>query len=191
MEPSDFELIQLVIRGDKHAFRVLFDRHAQSLFAMALTLTQNRADADDLLQETFVAAFRGMGTFSGKAALRTWLITILIRKHARLRQSSRHHRATLRLSDSDGPKGTGGDAYSLSAKGTSSSESVERRLHVLEAIRSLSAQHREVLTLREIQGLSYKEISTVLSVPQSTIETRLFRARQEFRERFGEIDGRV
>jgi RNA polymerase sigma-70 factor (ECF subfamily) len=158
---------------------------------MALALTRNRADAEDLLQETFTAAFRGLGTFSGRSALRTWLVTILMRKHSRTLRSTRHHRATLRLSDPDGAKRSEGAAYSLGSSGTSTAESVERRIHVLEAIRSLTPQHREVLTLREIQGLSYEEIAAVLGVSQSTVESRLFRARREFRERFGEFDSRL
>jgi RNA polymerase sigma-70 factor (ECF subfamily) len=79
-----------------------------------------------------------------------------------------------------------GDA--IAAAGNTTAQSVERRLHVLEAMQLLSEPHRQILSLREIQGLSYEELSTVLGVPRGTIESRLFRARREFRERFGPID---
>ncbi len=183
MQVPDQQLVQAAVNGDDQAFHALVDRHAPALFRSALALSRNRADAEDLLQETLVAAHRGLRQFAGRSSFKTWLTTILTRKAFKSLHRSRHHRAAVSIEaiqESQSPV-----QHDAGLMKQSSTAAVEKRLDVMDVLKSMSDPHREVLVLREIQGLSYEEIAAMLQVPRGTVESRLFRARAEFRERFG------
>jgi len=187
VEVSDLNLVRSAVAGDHRAFHALVDRHAPALFRTAMSLSRSRADAEDLLQETFIAAHRGLKQFAGRSSVRTWLHTILTRHAFKSLHRSRHHRAALSIDAmSDSPRAVPADDSAMMRQ--ASSTSVDRRLDVMQTLQSLSDLHREVLVLRELQGLSYEEIATILKVPRGTVESRLFRARAEFREKFGAND---
>ena len=183
MEVSDQELVRSAVAGDEKAFHALVDRHAPGLFRAAISLSRNRADAEDLLQDTLIAAHRGLKQFAGRSSVRTWLQTILTRKAFKALHRSRHQRATLSIDAMDSAP-TPAPADPAMLRG-SSTTSIDQKLDVMQVLKSLSDPHREVLVLREIQGLSYEEIAEVLHVPRGTVESRLYRARAEFREKFG------
>jgi RNA polymerase sigma-70 factor (ECF subfamily) len=189
-EASDLELLRSAGGGDDDAFHALVDRHAAMLFRVAQSLTRNRADAEDLLQETFVGAYRGLKSFAGRSSVKTWLVQILTRQAAKAWHRSRHHRNARSIdaaTDGAGDESNGGgggrgrydDDRSLTSP--SPTAAVDRRLDVMAVLKTISAPHREVLVLREIRGLSYEEIAQVLEVPRGTVESRLSRARAEFR----------
>jgi RNA polymerase sigma-70 factor (ECF subfamily) len=173
--PTDAALLARARGGDDAAFRALVDRHAPGLYAAALSLVGRAADAEDLLQETFAGAFRGLGRFEGRSSVKTWLTAILVRRAAmHRRRAGRKDARLIPLSAAAG--GTAADRPS--ATGT-----VDARLDVMDAIRSLRPEHREAIVLRELQGLSYDEMAEALGVPRGTVESRLFRARRALRER--------
>ena len=189
MEPSDLDLVRSAGGGDESAFHALLDRHAPQLFRVALSLTRNRDDAEDLMQETFVGAYRGLKKFEGRASVKTWLTQILTRQAARAWHRSKNERSTLSIhaagddgNSSNAAAGRFREEQALAVPGTSAQ--VEKRLDVMEVLKKLSPPHREVLVLREIRGLSYDEIAQALSVPRGTVESRLSRARAEFKTRF-------
>ena len=193
-DASDLELVRSAGGGDDDAFHALIDRHAPTLFRVAQSLTHNRQDAEDLMQETFVGAYRGLKNFAGRSSVKTWLVQILTRQAAKAWQRSRHHRNARSLDVAGG--GGNGDETSFNAveldramSSPSQTSSVDRRLDVMEMLRTISAPHREVLVLREIRGLSYEEIAQVLDVPRGTVESRLSRARAEFREKMSKSEG--
>ncbi|MBM4016941.1 MAG: sigma-70 family RNA polymerase sigma factor [Planctomycetes bacterium] len=171
--PTDFDLAGRAREGDHSAFHELVDRHAGFLFAVAVSMSGNAADAEDLVQETFAGAFRGLAAFEGRASVKTWLTRILVRQAAGRRRSEGRRRAALaRL-----------EAASQADLGQESSDrATDARVDVADAMRSLSPEHREVIALRELQGLSYDEIAEVLGVPRGTVESRLFRARRRMQE---------
>ena len=177
---TDLELVARAREGDHSAFHRLVDRHAQSLFALAVSLGGNAADAEDLVQETFAGAYRGLGTFEGRASVKTWLTRILIRQLARHLSRVRRRKAVFRPLEAT-PEDALGDASPVAA--------ADARMDVTAAIRSLGPEHREVIVLREIQGLSYEEMAEILEVPRGTVESRLFRARRELQERLKEYFG--
>jgi RNA polymerase sigma-70 factor (ECF subfamily) len=186
LEVSDQELVQNAVAGDDEAFHALVDRHAPALFRSALALSRNRADAEDLLQDTLVAAYRGLKNFAGRSSVKTWLVTILTRQGFKALHRSRHRRATLSLNALESAGSADGDVEDAGVvHHASPATSVEKKLDVNATLQSMSDLHREVLVLREIQGLSYEEIAAVLKVPRGTVESRLYRARAEFREKFG------
>lgn len=182
MEDSDIELLRIARAGDGGAFRKLVDRHAKDLFRVALVLTRNRADAEDVLQETFIGAFRGLKGFAERSSVRTWLAQILTRQAARSWNRNRNRRATLSL---DAPEP--GSLIDDAALGTdSAARSAEQRIDLMTILQSLPPMHREVLVLREMQGMSYDQIAQTLGLPRGTVDSRLSRAREEFRKRLKE-----
>ena len=182
MAATDQELVRSACDGDERAFHALVDRHAPSLLRTAMSLSQNRADAEDLLQETFVGAYKGLKRFAGRSSVKTWLVGILTRQAARAWHKSRRRRRTRSIHSGTNVNIQAG---ALSTEGPE--RGVERQIDVRQVLASLGSAQREVLVLRELQGLSYEEIAQVLGIPRGTVESRLYRARAEFRERF---DGR-
>ena len=182
MHESDPELVQKIRRGDEAAFSELVRRHADSLLGMAFSLVGIRADAEDLVQETFMVALRRIQTFEGRSAFGTWLRGILVFKAAKLRRS-RKVRASVPIHDHDGSPDARRADESLSTR--SASAAVDSRVDVTAMLDTLSDEHREIVVLRELQQFSYEEISKMLKIPIGTVESRLYRARQELRKRFG------
>jgi len=173
VEPADAVLLERARDGDASALHDLVDRHAARLFRTAVSLLGNAADAEDVLQETLAGAFRGLRTFQGLASVKTWLTGILVRQVAmHRRRAGRQEARLIRLQaiepvTPDVPPATG---------------RVDTRLDVTAAIRSLAPDHRDVIILRELEGLSYDEMAEALGVPRGTVESRLFRARRRLQE---------
>lgn len=183
---TDAELLRLGGRGDAAAQRELVDRHARYLFGVAHALAGNAADAEDLVQETFLGALKTR--FRGEASMRTWLVRILMRRAGMLRRSRKHEIGNVPLeavgdnAAKDISGAAGGASVGLGAAGLSATEA---RLDLTAMLATLSPEHRQVIILRELQQLSYEEIAMTLGVPRGTVESRLHRAREELRKRFG------
>jgi RNA polymerase sigma-70 factor (ECF subfamily) len=168
--PSDIELLRRIGHGDQDAFRELVNRHSRYLYGIAFSLTGNSSDAEDVVQETFIAVINSK--FRGESAVRTWLVQILIRRAAMLRRSKKRSTTSL-----EGAK----DASAVSARGSGGSDA---KLDLAVMLEALSIEHRQVIVLRELEGMSYEEMAIALDVPRGTVESRLHRARNELRERF-------
>ena len=172
---SESELINRVVDGDTSAFHRLVDEHAPYLFRMACGLVPSAGDAEDVLQETFLAAYVQLRRFAGKSTLRTWLAGILLNQAALWRRKrTRYPRLAAELEDEPNPQ-------------LPVSHAVDAKLDVQRMLQALSPEHREVLVMRECQQMTYDEIATALGVPRGTVESRIFRARQELRQRYGEF----
>ena len=171
---------------DPATFHRWVDDYGPALFRLALSLSGNRLDAEDLCQETFAAAFRGFKSFDGRAAIKTWLTSILIRRAAKLWHKERHTRRTLSLDRpmlDDAPRQNPGGFLDQQLSTAPTTTAVDQRLDLFEVIRTLAPDFREALLLREIQGLSYQEIADVLQIPRGTVESRLHRGRAELRKK--------
>jgi RNA polymerase sigma-70 factor (ECF subfamily) len=186
---DDLSLTREAARGDGRAFHALVDRHGPRLLRLARALCGNAADAEDALQETFLGAFRNLPKFEGRSSVRTWLSRILVTQVALLRRRGGRHR---HLSLDAGDPNDAGDwrprdavAGPVPSGGPSPTGDVDWRVDLDGALSELSAEHREVVVLRELEGLSYEEIARVLGVPRGTVESRLHRARAELRQRLG------
>jgi RNA polymerase sigma-70 factor (ECF subfamily) len=178
LDQSDADLLRAAGRGDADAFHALVDRHATALYQAALSMSRNAADAEDLVQETLVSAFRGASGFAGRSAVRTWMLQILTRHAARAWKRGARRRATLSLDSTVPAQGYHDPALST----PSATAGVDHRRDVATMLQGLSADHREVLVMREIWNLSYDEIAEALAIPRGTVESRLFRARSSFRQ---------
>jgi RNA polymerase sigma-70 factor (ECF subfamily) len=173
---DDDDLLRRARRGDGAALGRLVDRHAPRLYGLAVSLLGRRraADAEDVVQETLLGALRRVGAFQGRASVRTWLTRILVNQVSKFRRS-RRVRVAESLDHADCADARPGPATAA-----------ERRLDLMTMLDVLSDDHRQVIVLREQEGMSYQEIASALGVPRGTVESRLFRARQELKARFGE-----
>jgi RNA polymerase sigma-70 factor (ECF subfamily) len=167
---ADSELLRRASGGDGRAFRELMDRHADRMFRLAASLVGNSTDAEDVVQESLAGAFRGAGKFKGRSSVKTWLTRIVLtqsamclrdRKRRRLRQNETAEQRLVAPENSAG---------------------VEAKIDLHSALQRLSAEHREVLVLREFEALSYDEIARLLELPAGTVESRIFRARSELKK---------
>jgi RNA polymerase sigma-70 factor (ECF subfamily) len=177
LSASDLDLLQSSAKGDSAAFRELVDRHSEGLFRLAQWLSGNRADAEDVLQETFTGAFKSMSRFAGRASVKTWLTQILIRQASKMR----HRRGRMKIAAPPDPSGGGsgreGEPW-IGAQVTT----VDRRIDLAAMIQKLPEDHRQVILLREVEGMSYEEISQTLDIPRGTVESRIHRARLSLRK---------
>ncbi len=167
---NDLQLVQRAARGDGKAFHALVDAHAQRLYRLAVTLVGNATDAEDVLQEAFAGAFRGLPGFQGRSSVKTWLTRILVTQAAKWRRD--RQRRSMPSSDSLEPSQPDTAATSIGAK-----------IDLQAALKLLSQEHREVLVLREFEGMSYEEMAESLDLPRGTVESRLHRARAELKEK--------
>jgi RNA polymerase sigma-70 factor (ECF subfamily) len=174
--PDDAELARRAAAGDGRAFHVLVDRHGQRLFRMAVSLVGTANDAEDVLQEALAGAYRNLRTFEGRSSFKTWLTRILITQAAKWRRDRRRIRR-------HGPMMAIDAVPEPSAAHPDPGEAAGRKMDVLAALKLLTEEHREVLVLREFDGLAYEEIAEVLGVPRGTVESRLHRARAEMKEK--------
>jgi RNA polymerase sigma-70 factor (ECF subfamily) len=178
----DAELMHRAAAGDRAAFDELVVRHAPAMFRFARVITSNDSGAEDALQDAFLGAWRGAGTFRGDASVRNWLLTIV--RNAVFRQ----HRRPV-----DQPE----DMQSLSdlgvAAGWGDNEDPEvialrreSRAVLMDAMDHLSASDREILLLREVESLPGKDVATILGLALPAMKTRLHRARLRLASRVKE-----
>ncbi|HEY7091440.1 MAG TPA: sigma-70 family RNA polymerase sigma factor [Tepidisphaeraceae bacterium] len=158
-----------------------FDRevmpHLDAAYNLARWLTGDEHDGQDIVQESFLRAMRGFDTFRGGDA-RCWLLTIVRNTYYTWLARKRGPREPLFVDDDD--------LFELPSDAPDPSAAAIRRADqqmLREAIEQLPPQYREMIVLRELEGLSYKEISTVASVPIGTVMSRLARARRVLAER--------
>jgi RNA polymerase sigma-70 factor (ECF subfamily) len=168
---ADAELLRRAGMGDGDAFHRLVDRHADQLYRVAMSLVGNVADAEDVLQESLAGVFRGAKKFEGRSSVRSWLTRIVITQSAKFWRSRYGKRDVSLEVDID---------QASSATGT---DAVDAKIDLNACLLQLSHEHREVLVLREIDGMSYEQMAEVLGVPRGTIESRLFRARAELKKK--------
>lgn len=169
---TDLGLLKKSALGDGSAFGIFVARYQAAVFRHALCLSGNKADAEDLLQETFLSAFRAAGQFRGEASGKTWLFHIT--RNAALRYL---HRLPL-VSETDLPL----DGLAISAGwGSNDPESLamlaEDREHLENALAALPREEREILFLRQWQKLSGEETVALLGITLAAAKSRLHRAR--------------
>lgn len=174
---SDAELLRRAQRGDDAAFEDLVGRYGKELYGLAYFLTGQASDAEDVVQEALLGAYEGLAGFESRSSVRTWLTRIVVNQAAR-------HRRSQRVRDAAQPVVLSAASKAL-LEGTaepSGARASEIRMDVLAVIEKLAPEYRDVVVLRELDGMSYREIVEVLGVPEGTVESRLFRARQELKE---------
>jgi RNA polymerase sigma-70 factor (ECF subfamily) len=168
------DLIQKSQEGNGEAYGVLVETFKTKVFNMAYSMTLNREVADDLAQEVFIKAYYALPKFKGKAAFSTWLHQITV-NHTRdyLRKSSRMRQVLF-----EETKGDLSNQEEEVEKREREEELAKTKKIVFDAITTLPEKYRIILSLRDIQGLPYEEISHVLNISPGTVDSRLHRARK-------------
>jgi RNA polymerase sigma-70 factor (ECF subfamily) len=171
---SDRDLVVRCQAGDPAAFDTLYHRYASRLYALACRMAGSRADADDLLQEIFLLAFRRLGTFRGEASLGTWLYRLAMNRcldHVRSR-SARNDSLTQSL-DAD-LAGAPPRAYAPGAVSPG-------RLDLERAIERLPAGCRAAFLLHDVQGFDHHEVGEILGIAEGTSKSQVHKARLRIR----------
>jgi len=183
---AEAELVERCRRGDKQAFRSFVERYQRRVFSLAFGLLKDADEARDICQEAFLKAHRNLGTFQGASSLYTWLyritVNLCIDRKRRVGRGSE-----VELDERLPHDRAGNPADVLSAERPSFNplrvaQSSELRGRILAALSELSVEHRSVLILREVEGLSYKEIADSMDCPEGTVMSRLFHARKRMQE---------
>ncbi|HEX5078870.1 MAG TPA: RNA polymerase sigma factor [Geminicoccaceae bacterium] len=181
---GDQALVALARRGDEGAVRVLIQRHNQRLFRVARSVVRSDAEAEDVVQETYVRAFTNLDSFRGEALLSTWLTRIALNEAlGRLRR----HRPTTELAELDAASDRSEGRLimfpsSLLPAGPEAEAARSQVRQLLEdAVDRLPDSFRTTFILRDVEGLSIEETAAQLSVRPETVKTRLHRARKLMR----------
>lgn len=174
---ADLELAHAVAAGDQDAFKTLMRRHNQMLFRTARSILRDDREAEEVVQDAYLLAYRGMGNYRGEARLSTWLIRIVANRALRRRQRLGQERAIFAASDA--PAGEEEDDMGESRFQNPESAAANGELrHLLEAhIDRLPDLYREIFVLRGVEELSNEETAGILGIPEATVRTRFFRAR--------------
>jgi len=172
-------LVDRCRRGDRLAWRVVFERHYETIYRLLVSFTGDPSEAEDLLQECFLRAIRGIGRFRGEAELGTWLARIALNAF----YDSRRHESVVRGLSQDTAAGSSGERPELPGmmEREAPDETLirrERQQLVASGLRSLRKRDREVIVLRDIEGRSYAEIAALLQLAEGTVASRLSRARR-------------
>jgi RNA polymerase sigma-70 factor (ECF subfamily) len=183
---EDAEIVSLCKKGNVDVFEVLVRKHQKRMLNIAYRMLGNYEEACEIVQDAFFSAYRGIKDFEEKAKFSTWLYTIVVNlSKNRLKQLNvQGYREEFSLDD---PVLTGNGQIKVEhASGeTSILERLERKeiqQKVQECMNSLDYEYKEILVLRDIQGFSYDEMGDMLKIPEGTIKSRLFRARNALKD---------
>lgn len=166
---TNTELIAATLAGDASAFTALMRLHHGMLYRTARAILRDDAEAEDAVQETFFQAFRALGTFRGESKLSTWLVRIAVNEALMLRR---------RNASATAPMDVEADALASDEAGPESAAySSQMRQRLKARIGALPEGYRRVFMMRAVEELSIEETATALGIPEATVRTRYFRAR--------------
>jgi len=171
---DDVELVERMRAGDADALRSIVERYQARIFALIFGIVRDRHEVEDVAQEVFLKAFRRINAFDGRSRFYTWLYRVAANS-AKDHVKKRSRRPSVALDEDAG-------IPSMLCGPAENAERSELRRSVRDAIGTLQPRYREVLTLRELEGLSYNEIAAILRVSMGTVESRLHRARARLKQ---------
>ena len=169
-------------QGDAHAFEEFLDRHGSQVHRLARRFARSEADAEDLTQEIFVDLCRSVGAFRGEAALSTYVYRVAM-NHC-LKHRSRQRPEPLELNDAVLPREIV-QSRDDAADPARQAARQELKGRIDAALAALSPEHRDVVILHELHGLTYTECADVFGVPVGTVKSRLSNAFRRLRDRLG------
>jgi RNA polymerase sigma-70 factor (ECF subfamily) len=187
-EETEARLIERLIARDERAFNEVVRTYERRIFALALRMMGDRAEAEDLAQEVFVQVFKAIGSFRGESKLSTWIYRIAVNlsknrtKYLRVRHSSEQDELAAveeraGLGDPNDAKNVARIERPDEMMAGRETEQVVRR-----AILQLEPSFRECLVLRDVEDLSYEEIGQITGLLEGTVKSRIHRARAQLKE---------
>ena len=178
------ELIRRSQAGDGEAFGVLIERYKSKVFSLVYGFTRDRTAADDLAQEVFIKTYYSLPKFKSESGFGTWLYRIAVNHAKDYLRKNKGRQREVSLDD------VGEQALTAENRSPEEKRLEEGRRRVIQdALARLPEKDRVILTLRDIEGLSYDEISGILKLSPGTVDSRLHRARRKLREKLaGRLD---
>lgn len=168
---ADTALVTLTLKGEMRAFEELVDRYQKVLYNTVLKIVQDADDAHDITQSGFVKAFENLGSYKSQHKFFSWLYRIVVN------ESLNALRGRKETEDID-------SGLMAAVKNPAEVyEDTEREQYIDKALQMLTPENRAVVVLRHFQDLTYKEIAHVLDIPEKTVKSRLFTARQLLKDR--------
>jgi RNA polymerase sigma-70 factor, ECF subfamily len=186
---DDAAAVERCRKGDIAAFEPLVEKYRQRVWRLAYNVLRDREEAWDVAQEAFIRAYQALPAFRGQSAFYTWLFRIVMNvasDRARSRAARGRAFGTERVPEEEWDrvmvdKPAGEQAPDEAAA------SAQDRARIMQALATLSPQHRDIIMLSDIEGLSYKEIADVLEIPMGTVMSRLHNARRRLRSALGPL----
>ena len=185
VEPLELELIERVLGGQHQAFRELVRPCERAVFMATQAILKNEADAEDAAQEAILKAFTNLPKFRGDSRFSTWLVRIATNEA--LMKLRKERRQKLHDSLDDGSKNEKGDYVPQDFADwreipSEALQTKELRQALSRALTSLTAKHREVFVMRDVQHFTIEETAKLLGIRKSAVKTRLLRARLQMRD---------
>ena len=183
MESTDSELVQKCQAGEMDAFQELVSRYHQKIYVVIVGLLRNREDALEVAQETFFRAYRKINSFQGGSSFYTWLYRIAVN----LAIDSQRRQKRTPLDFRDAMDGLLEEQNEVAKDPFLDVHDRELREKLVAAINDLTPEHKAVIMLRTVQGLSYKDISQILGCSEGTVMSRLHYARKKLQEKLSDF----
>lgn len=182
MERTEALLIADLCEGDETALAPLVEKYKRMVYRLAMQITKNHADADDVMQETFIKVYRSIRTFRKDAAFETWLYRIAVNEALNfVKRRERQRESTLETASESEYEAMTRYRAQIDHDPHVHAEKAELRHHVTEAVNNLSLKHRTVVILHEFEGLTHAEIASILHCSEGTVRSRLHYARKKLR----------
>ena len=183
---SDEELVEKAQNGSEAHFNLLVDRHTPTVYRLALGITGNHHEAEDIVQETFVKVYSNLQRYSpAKAGFKTWLLTIARNQSINVFKSLKRKTARLLMDYDveDHSFGVGDNPFTPTYRNAEQMLSLKQEMaRTRSAVKSLPERQRTALLLKAQEGLSYDEIASIMKTSVSSVESLIFRARKKLLE---------
>ncbi|NIA20753.1 MAG: sigma-70 family RNA polymerase sigma factor [Anaerolineaceae bacterium] len=185
--PPDGELVERCRRGEGDALGMLVERHQDRLFNAAYRMVGSEEDARDIVQGAFLKAHQNLSRFRGESGFYTWVFRITMNLALSHRRKTKRLRLVVAVEDPEKVAVSGTQVGRLVDPPEAAMEAIETEQRVSEALYGLDADHRAAVVLRDIEGLDYQTISSILDVPPGTVKSRIHRARMLLREQLKDL----
>lgn len=179
---KETKLIEAVLEGDGNAFRGLVETYQGRIYNIVYGMVHNRDDAQELTQDAFIKAYKKLNTFNLGTKFYTWLCRIAVNTTIDFLRKNKN-KQTMSFEEGIAVQSSSGVSdmhYESNPEQQAMKE--ETRQQIIAAVDELPEEQRKILILKELDGLSYKEIADVLEIPQGTVMSRLYYARKKLQE---------
>src|SRR5579872_3150184 len=179
---DDALVVAQILAGDREAYRLLVERHSRNIFRVAYRVLNNEQDSEEVVQETFLRAYRNLERFEQRAVFSTWIYRIAMNCALDMKKKAKRQRNDFVIADEPEPESGEIQVESQAVPQDRLLYSDRVKKEVLQAMEQLSDIERAAFTMRHLEGLSIEEISSILGVEQNAAKNRIFRAVKKMRE---------